>query len=60
MARRLQQREGADDIGVNEGCGPVDRAVDMDFGRKMQHRIGLMSAKTRSSAAASQMSAFSN
>jgi hypothetical protein len=31
-ARRFQQVEGADEIGVDERVGPVDRAVDMRLG----------------------------
>ena len=33
--RRLQKVEGADDIGLNEGIGAIDRAIDMTFGRQM-------------------------
>ena len=35
--RLLQQREGADDIGLDEFAGPVDRAVDMALGREVHH-----------------------
>src|SRR5688572_12816676 len=38
-ARFLQQHEGADNIGVDEVTGGVDRAVDMGFRRKVQDRI---------------------
>jgi hypothetical protein len=31
-ARRFQQREGALDVGLDEGAGPVDAAVDMALG----------------------------
>ena len=40
--RFLQQREGADDIGLNEFAGAVDRAVDMALGREIHHRVGLV------------------
>ena len=42
VPRRLQQSEGADDIGLDECGRAVDRAIDMAFGRKMHHRVGLM------------------
>jgi len=35
MAQRLlQDREGADDVGLDEFAGAVDRAVDMAFGAR--------------------------
>ena len=41
MAQRLlQQREGADDVGVDEFAGPVDRAVDVAFGREVHDGVG--------------------
>ena len=39
--RLLQQDEGADDIGLHERGGPVDRAIDMAFRRQMQDDVGL-------------------
>jgi hypothetical protein len=38
----LEDREGADDVGLDELAGAVDRAVDMAFGRKVHHRIRLI------------------
>jgi hypothetical protein len=38
--RRLQQIEGAHDIRLNEIPRPVDRAVDVAFGREVHHRVG--------------------
>ena len=32
MARRLEQLEGAEDVGANEALGIVDRTVDVRFG----------------------------
>ena len=29
LSRRLEQLVGADDVGLDEGVGPVDRAVDV-------------------------------
>ena len=40
--RFVQQGERSDDIGFDERRRPVDRAIDMAFGRKVHHRIGLM------------------
>ena len=37
---RFQQDEGADDVGLHEVGGPVDRAVDMAFRRQMHDEIG--------------------
>ncbi|MGY4215683.1 hypothetical protein ACVMFB_002182 [Bradyrhizobium sp. USDA 4522] len=43
MAQRLlQDREGADDVGLDEFAGAVDRAVDMAFRGKVHHSIGLI------------------
>ena len=39
VTRRLEQHEGADNIGLDEGGGPIDRTVDMAFGRQMHHDI---------------------
>ena len=39
--RLLQQHERADDIGLHERGGPVDRTIDMAFRRQMQNDIGL-------------------
>ena len=38
--RRLQQDEGAGDVGVDEGRGAGDRAVDVALGREVRDRIG--------------------
>ena len=40
FARGFQQDAGADDIGLDEGGGAVDGAVDMALGRQMHDRIG--------------------
>src|SRR3546814_16165693 len=37
--RRLQQAVRADDIGIDESIGAVDRPVDMAFGREVHDRI---------------------
>ncbi len=37
----LQQDKGADDIGVDELTGAIDRAVHMAFRRQMHDRVGL-------------------
>ena len=48
--RGLEQDISADDIGVDEFGGPVDRAVDVAFGREMHDRIGIeASQQTRRS-----------
>ena len=39
-ARRLEQRIGADDVGLDEGGRAVDRPVDVGFGGQMHHRTG--------------------
>src|SRR3954467_15963706 len=44
-ASRLQPGESAAEIGIDEGGWRVDRAVDMGFGRKMEHRVWLMSSE---------------
>ena len=36
----LEQRVGADDVGVDEGRGAVDRAVDMAFRCEVQDGVG--------------------
>src|SRR6202023_2892042 len=38
LARCLEQLEGADDVGVDEVAGVVDRAVDVALGGKVEHR----------------------
>ena len=38
--RRLEELEGADDVGLHEGAGPVDRAIDVGFGREIHDRAG--------------------
>ena len=56
--RLLQQREGADDVGLDEFAGAVDRAVDMAFGGEVHHGVGLVAGRTvAQTAAPSQMSA---
>jgi hypothetical protein len=39
---RLQQAEGAHDVGFDEVAWAVDGAVHMAFGRKVHHRAGLV------------------
>ena len=39
-ARRLEQREGADDVGLDEVGRARDRAVDVAFGREMHDPVG--------------------
>jgi hypothetical protein len=46
-ARRLQQDEGAHQVGLDERRRPVDRAVDMALGREMHHRVRLMLGEGR-------------
>ena len=41
-AKLLQQCEGADDIGLNEFAGPIDRSIDMALGGEIHHRVGLI------------------
>ena len=38
---RIEQYRGADHIGLDEGARPVDRAVDMGLGGKMDDRVRL-------------------
>ncbi len=38
--RCLQQRERADNIGLDELAGSIDRAVDVAFRREMHHGVG--------------------
>ena len=45
--RRLEQRERADDVGVQEGGRPVDRAIDMAFGGQMDQPVRRKIAKRR-------------
>ncbi len=48
MAQRLlQQRETADNIGLDEGAGTVDRVVDMALRRQMHHDVGSNIGKDR-------------
>src|SRR5215218_1441281 len=42
MAGGLQQLEGAYDVGLDEGAGVVDRAVDVALGGEVDHRRGTM------------------
>ena len=37
--RGIEQAERADDIGLDEGARPVDRAVDMAFGRQVHDPV---------------------
>jgi hypothetical protein len=39
----LKQSRGADNIGLDERLGPVDRAVDMRLRGKMHHRVRIES-----------------
>ena len=46
-ARRLEQLEGADDVGLDEGAGVVDRAVDVALGGEVERPpSGRCSAKS--------------
>jgi 20S proteasome alpha/beta subunit len=59
MAQRLlQQRIGADDIGLDEVARRVDRAVDMAFGRQVDNDVRVEVWKASATAAASQISAL--
>ena len=42
IARALQQRQGADHIGLHERCGAVDRAIDVAFRCEIHDRIRTM------------------
>ena len=39
--RLLQENESADDIGLHEFAGSVDRAIDVAFRRQVQNHVGL-------------------
>ena len=41
IERLLEHREGADDVGLDEIGGPVDRAVDMALGGEVSNHVGL-------------------
>ena len=41
-ARRFEQYERADDVGLDERRRPVDRAIDMAFGGEVHHRARAM------------------
>src|SRR5262245_21903417 len=43
--RSLEQDIGANDVCVNEFGGPVDRSVDVTFGREMHHGIRVKARK---------------
>ena len=43
--RSFQQVERADDVGLDEFTGRVDRAIDMTFGSQMHHSIRLVLCK---------------
>ena len=45
--RGLEQRVGAADIGLDEGRGTVDRAVDVALRREMQDGVGLRLGEDR-------------
>src|SRR6478672_4020469 len=45
LSRRLEKLIGTDDVCLNKYSTVHDRAVDMAFGREMQHRIRLVLAK---------------
>ena len=38
----MEQGEGADDVGLDELAGAVDRAVDVRLGRQVHDRVGAM------------------
>jgi hypothetical protein len=38
----LQQRVRPDDVGLNECAGPVNRTVDVGFGRQVHHCVRRM------------------
>ena len=40
--RFLQQREGADNVGLDEFAGAVDRAIDVALRRQVHHGVGLV------------------
>ena len=45
--RLRQQDEGSHHIGLDEGGGPVDRAIDVTFGGQMHDRIRTKSFERR-------------
>ena len=45
LPRRLQQRVGAEDVGLDESTGPIDGTIDMGLGGQMHHHIWLMGSK---------------
>ena len=46
-AEGLQQREGAVDVGGEEGARPCDRAIDVGFSRQVGHMgDGVLSQQT--------------
>ena len=40
IAHRLQQAQGADHVGLDEGRGAIDRTVDVALGGEVHHGIG--------------------
>ena len=42
VAHRFQQGQRTDHVGLDEGAGAVDGAVDMAFRGEVHHRIGLL------------------
>ena len=45
--RRLQDRVGAEHVGLDEGFGRVDGSIDMAFRRQMDHRLGPVAVECR-------------
>ena len=46
-ACRLEQRIGSNNVGLDEGVGPGDRAIDMALRSQVHHGIRLVLAKHR-------------
>ena len=44
---RFEQREGADDVRVDEGLGAVDRPIDVRFGRQIEDGVAAVHPRTR-------------
>lgn len=42
LEARLQQVEGADDVGLDELAGAIDAAIDVAFGGQVHDGIGLV------------------
>jgi hypothetical protein len=52
----LEQLEGADDVGVHELAGALDRAVDVTLGREVDDGVDASSAKSARTSSRSAMS----